>query len=446
MNFKIIIIFCLCSAALASTVEAQDVWSLEKCINYAIKNNIQIKQGEVATNYQKNLLKQSKNARLPNLNGQVSQNWGFGKTLTFPSNTYQDVNSAQSDLGFATNVPIFSGFQLSNTILMTDLNLKASMEDLEKAKNDITMNIASSYLEVLFAKDLIKVTQDQLDVTNLQIRQINAKVEAGSLAKGSLLEIQAQAAGEELNLVNAQNQLKTAKLRLTQLLEMESQENFDVQVPVLPEIAAQSSLVSSTEVYKTALSQRPEIRGADYRVKSSKYQLKSAQGTLYPSISLYANIYDVYSNQYTDISGNAISFNDQIKNNQRKGVGLQMNIPIFNRLQNRVQISNAQLQVLKSELDLEGAKKLLRSDIETAQTNATGALNRFNSNQKAVSSMREAFRYSQEKFNVGMVNAVEYNTAKTQLSKAESDLLQAKYEFIFRTKILDFYRGMPITL
>jgi outer membrane protein len=154
----------------------------------------------------------------------------------------------------------------------------------------------------------------------------------------------------------------------------------------------------------------------------------------------------VYSNQYTDISGNAIPFNDQIKNNQRKGVGLQMNIPIFNRLQNRVQISNAQLQVLKSELDLEGAKKLLRSDIETAQTNATGALNRFNSNQKAVSSMREAFRYSQEKFNVGMVNAVEYNTAKTQLSKAESDLLQAKYEFIFRTKILDFYRGMPITL
>jgi outer membrane protein len=446
MNFKIIIIFCLCSAALVSTVEAQDVWSLEKCINYAIKNNIQIKQGEVATNYQKNLLKQSKNARLPNLNGQVSQNWGFGKTLTFPSNTYQDVNSAQSDLGFATNVPIFSGFQLSNTILMTDLNLKASMEDLEKAKNDITMNIASSYLEVLFAKDLIKVTQDQLDVTNLQIRQINAKVEAGSLAKGSLLEIQAQAAGEELNLVNAQNQLKTAKLRLTQLLEMESQENFDVQVPVLPEIAAQSSLVSSTEVYKTALSQRPEIKGADYRVKSSKYQLKSAQGTLYPSISLYANIYDVYSNQYTDISGNAIPFNDQIKNNQRKGVGLQMNIPIFNRLQNRVQISNAQLQVLKSELDLEGAKKLLRSDIETAQTNATGALNRFNSNQKAVSSMREAFRYSQEKFNVGMVNAVEYNTAKTQLSKAESDLLQAKYEFIFRTKILDFYRGMPITL
>ena len=189
---------------------------------------------------------------------------------------------------------------------MTDLNLKASMEDLEKAKNDITMNIASSYLEVLFAKDLIKVTQNQLDVTNFQIRQINAKVEAGSLAKGSLLEIQAQAAGEELNLVNAQNQLKTAKLRLTQLLEMESQENFDVQVPVLPEIAAQSSLVSSTEVYKTALSQRPEIKGADYRVKSSKYQLKSAQGTLYPSISLYANLYDVYSNQYTDISGNAI--------------------------------------------------------------------------------------------------------------------------------------------
>ena len=136
---------------------------------------------------------------------------------------------------------------------MTELNLKASMEDLEKAKSDITMNIASSYLEVLFAKDLIKVSQNQLDITNLQIKQINAKVEAGSLAKGSLLEIQAQAAGEELNLVNAQNQLKTAKLRLTQLLEMESQEKFDVEVPVLPELLAQTSLVTATDVYKTAL-------------------------------------------------------------------------------------------------------------------------------------------------------------------------------------------------
>ncbi len=440
------IVACLISTIPVSAVWAQEVWSLDKCINYALTNNIQVKQGVIATQYQKNQLTQSKLARLPNLNGQASQNWNYGKTLTFPSNTYQDVNSAESNFGFATNIPIFSGFQISSTISMTDLNLKASMEDLEKAKNDITMNIASSYLEILFAKDLIKVSQDQLDVTNLQIKQINAKVEAGSLARGSLLEIQAQAAGEELNLVNAQNQLKLAKLRLTQLLEIEFSENFDIEVPVLPEIQSQTSVIQANTVYQTALSERPEIKGADYRVKSSRYQLRTAQGVLYPSISFYANLYDVYNNRYTDNEGNTIGFNDQIKNNQRKGIGFQMSIPIFNRWQYRTQVANARLQVSKTELDLENAKKILRSDIETAQTNAVAAMNRYISNQKAVTSMKEAFRYAQEKFNVGMVNAVDYNTVKNNLAKAESDLLQAKYEFIFRSKILDFYRGMPINL
>jgi len=439
------LITCLFVAALGNSLHAQELWSLEKCINYALINNIQIKQGVVSTQYQQNQLKQSKFARLPNLNAQLSQNMNYGRSLTY-LNTYKNVNSSESDFGLGTTVPLFAGFQINNTISMTDLNLKASMEDLEKAKSDITMNIASTYLEILFAKDLVNVSQNQLEITNLQIKQINEKVEAGSLARGSLLEIQAQAAGEELNLVNAQNQVKLAKLRLTQLLEIESQENFDVEVPTFPEILAQTSLVTATDVYKTALSLRPEIKGADYRLKSSKYQLKTAQGSLFPTISLYANFYNLYNNQYTDINGNYISFSDQLQNNQRKSLGVQMNIPFFTRLQSRTQINNARLQVLKTELDLESAKKLLRSDIETAQTNAIAAMNRYISNQKAVSSMKEAFRYSQEKFNVGMVNAVEYNTAKTQLAKAESDLLQAKYEFIFRTKILDFYRGMPITL
>ncbi|HEY3390641.1 MAG TPA: TolC family protein, partial [Prolixibacteraceae bacterium] len=184
----------------------------------------------------------------------------------------------------------------------------------------------------------------------------------------------------------------------------------------------------------------------DLRYQSSQFQLKMAQGALYPTISLYANIYDSYNNKYTDVNGKNIAFSDQLRNNQRKGIGAQMNIPIFTRFANKLQIDNARLQVLNTELELENSKKLLRSDIETAQTTAIAALNRFNSNQKAVSSMREAFRYSEEKFGVGLVNAVEYNTAKTKLAKSESDLLQAKYEFIFRTKILDFYRGLPLTL
>jgi len=431
--------------ALFASLHAQEVWSLEKCINYALDNNIKIKQGFISTEYQQNQLKQSKNSRLPNLTGQMSQNLNFGRSLGY-DNTYKNINSAQTDFGVGTNVPVFQGFQIANNISKLELDFQASVSDLEKAKSDISVNIASTYLEILFAKDLVKVSEDQLTVTNLQIKQINEKVEAGSLARGSLLEIQAQAAGEELNLVNAKNQLQLAKLRLTQLLELPVQESFDIEVPMLPEISAQASIVSSGEVYKSALLTRPEIKGADLRYQSSQYQLKMAQGALYPTISLYANIYDSYNNQYKDVNGSDIAFSKQLKNNQRKGVGAQMNIPIFTRFQNRLQIDNARLQVLNTELELENTKKLLRSDIETAQTNAIAALNRFISNEKAVYSMKEAFRYSEEKFGVGLVNAVEYNTSKTKLAKSESDLLQAKYEFIFRTKILDFYRGLPLTL
>jgi len=426
--------------ALFASLHAQEVWSLQKCIDYAQDNNIKIKQGVITTEYQQNQLKQAKFSRLPNLNGQFSQGFSFGRNLTYPGNTYEDVNTSQTDFGISTSVPIFQGWYITNNISKLDLDFQASVADLAKAKSDISVNIASTYLEILFAKDLVKVSEDQLLVTNLQIKQITEKVDAGSLARGSLLEIEAQAAGEELNLVNAQNQLKIARLRLTQLLELPSNDAFDVEVPILPEIAAEASIVTSVEVYKSALLTRPEIKGADLRYQSSQFQLKMAKGALFPTVSFYASFNDIYNSQ------NPITFSDQIKNNQRKSIGAQMNIPIFTRFQNKLQIDNARLQVLNTELELENTKKLLRSDIETAQTSAIAALNRFNSNQKAVSSMKEAFRYSEEKFGVGLVNAVEYNTAKTKLAKSESDLLQAKYEFIFRTKILDFYRGLPLTL
>ena len=428
-----------------SLIQAQQVWSLEKCINYALDNNIKIKQGAIATEYQKNQLQETKFSRLPSLNGQTSQNMNFGRSLTY-ENTYKDINSSETNFGLGVSLPVFQGFQITNNISKLELDLQASVEDLSKAKSDISVNIASTYLEILFAKDLVLVSTNQLEITRLQIKQINEKVEAGSLAKGNLLDIEAQAAGEELNLVNAKNQLQLAKLKLAQLLELSLKESFDIETPSFPEISAQASIVAANEVYNAALLTRPEIKGADLRFQSSKFQLKMAQGLQYPTVNLYANVYDTYNNKYTDRDGKNIAFSDQLKNNQRKGVGLQMNIPIFNKFQTKYQIDNARLQVLNTGLELEGAKKLLRSDVETAQTNAIAALNRFTSNQKAVSAMREAFRYSSEKFAVGLVNTVEYNTAKTKLAKAESDLLQAKYEFIFRTKILDFYRGLPLVL
>ena len=431
--------------ALFASLHAQELWTLDKCINYAHDNNIQIKQSTLNTQYQLNMLKEKKNSRLPNLNGQVSQNLNFGRSLTY-LNTYENVNSSQTDFGLGTQLTIFQGMQMNNAIKKTEFDLKASFEDLAKAKDDLSLNIASTFLEILFAKELVKVSEDQILITNQQLKQSQEKVNAGSLASGALLEIEAQAAREELNIVDAKNQLQIAKLKLAQMLEIVFTDKFDVEIPTLPELGALSSVTNSQDVYLTAVKQRPEIRGAEYRYQSTEIQLKMAQGVFYPTLSFYANYYNNYNNKYTDIKGAKISFSDQLSNNQRKGLGLQMNIPIFNRFNTKLNVDNAKIQMLNTQLELEGTKKVLRQEIETAQTTAITSFNRFKSTEKAVASMQEAFRYSEEKFNVGMVNAVDYNLAKTNLLKASSDLLRAKYEFIFRSKILDFYKGIPITL
>jgi len=431
--------------ALFASLHAQELWTLDKCINYAHDNNIRIKQSTLNTQYQLNMLKEKKNSRLPNLNGQVSQNLNFGRSLTY-LNTYENVNSSQTDFGLGTQLTVFQGMQINNAIKKTEFDLKASFEDLAKAKDDLSLNIASTFLEILFAKELVKVSEDQILITNQQLKQSQEKVNAGSLASGALLEIEAQAAREELNLVDAKNQLQIAKLKLAQMLEIVFTDKFDVEIPILPEIGSQSSVTNSQDVYLTALKQRPEIRGAEYRYQSTEMQLKMAQGVFYPTLSFYANYYNNYNNKYKDTKGTSISFGDQLSNNQRKGLGLQLNIPIFNRFFTKLQVDNAKIQMLNIQLDLEGTKKVLRQEIETAQTTAITSFNRFKSTEKAVASMQEAFRYSEEKFNVGMVNAVDYNLAKTNLLKASSDLLRAKYEFIFRSKILDFYKGIPITL
>jgi outer membrane protein len=431
--------------ALFASLQAQELWTLEKCVNYAHQNNIQIKQSELNTKYQENNLKGAKSSRLPNMNGQISQNQNFGRSLTY-DNTYVNVNSGQTDFGLGTQMTVYQGMQISNSIKKTELDLKASIEDLSKAKDDISLNIASTFLEILFAKELVKVSEEQIGITKQQLQQSQEKVNAGSLAKGALLDIEAQLAREELNLVDARSQLQLAKLKLAQMLELVYSESFDVQIPSLPEVGAQASVIAAQDIYLTALKQRPEVRASEYRLQSTEYQLKMAMGAYYPTLTFYANYYNLYNNQYKDANRDPITFGNQLSNNARKGLGLQMNIPIFNRLQSKVQVDNAKIQMLNTKLELEGTKKVLRQEIETAQTTAFTSFNRFKSSEKAVVSLQEAFRYSEEKFNVGMVNAVEYNTAKTRLLKASSDLLRAKYEFIFRSKILDFYKGIPITL
>jgi outer membrane protein len=276
-------------------------------------------------------------------------------------------------------------------------------------------------------------------------------VDAGSLAKGSLLEIEAQYAREELNVVNAKNRLQLAYLSLYQLLELPSTESFVIEKPVLPEIGANESLLNAMDVFKNAVEVRPAVKSAEYKLESARNQLAIAKGSKLPSLSLNGNYYNFYNNKYAYPEppigiGGKIPLSDQIKSNERYGFGVTLSIPVFNRFQARTGVANSQIQLENTELQLQNTKNVLRKEIEQAYTNAFAAFKRYIANQKTVVSSKEAFRYTEEKFNVGMINSVEYNQSKNNLSTAQSDLLQAKYEYIFRTKILDFYNGRSIKL
>jgi outer membrane protein len=427
------------------SANSQNVWSLQKCIDYALENNIQIKQQQLNTKFYENQVSQAKSNRLPNLNAQFGNDNSFGRSLTY-DNTYKNVNSSSISGGASTNLTIFNGFQLSNTIDKQELDFQATLKDLQKAKDDMMLNIAGMYLQILFSEELVIVDEAQIEVTKQQLSRTQQLVEAGSLAKGAQLEIEAQMAREELQMVNDKNNMQLSYLGLYQMLELPIAESFKIEKPVLPEIKANLSMANSIDVFNNAMNVRPEIQAAQLRVKSAEKDLEIAKGNQYPSLSFNANYYNLYNNKYTDLTGEKIAFGDQLKNNGRSSLGLTLGIPIFNRFQVKNGISNAEMQIQDYQYRLQTSSNTLRKEIEQAYTNALAALNRYMSTEKAVESMQEAFRYVEEKFNVGMVNSVDYNLQKNQLTSAQSQLLQAKYEYIFRTKILDFYNGIPIEL
>lgn len=428
-----------------TSARAQETWSLQKCIDYALQNNIQIKQQTLNSKYYNNQLNQAKYNRLPNLNAGLSNNQNFGRSLAY-DNTYQNVNSNQTSGNLSTNITIWNGFTLTNQIRMADMDLQASLQETQKAKDDIMLNIAAAYLEILYADEMVTVSSELQKITQLQIDRTTKLVEAGSLAKGSLLEIEAQYAREEVDVVNAQNRLQLAYLSLYQLLEVPSTESFKIEKPSLPEIGANITMLNSMDVFRKSVEIMPSVKGAAFKLESARKQLLVAKGNLMPSFSFGGNYYNLYNNMYKDRNGDKIPFSEQLKSNERWGFGVNLNIPIFNHYQARTGVSNAQIQLENSELQLQSTKNLLRKDIEQAYTNALAAFKRYIANQKTVVASKEAFRYTEEKFNVGMINSVEYNQSKNNLTKTQSDLLQAKYEYIFRTKILDYYNGQPIQL
>ena len=421
-------------------VQAQETWDLQRCISHAIEHNLSIKQKEAARDQSQVELNTAQWSRLPNLNGNVGQSFNFGRALQ-ADNTYGNRNTRNANFSLGTNIPLFTGMQIPNNIALSKLNLKAATEDLAKAKEDISIQVASYFLQVLFNEELMKVARSQVKLSQEQLNKKVAFFKNGKASEAEVLEAKSRLAQDELSVVQAENNYQLALLDLSQLLELPSPENFRISVPDIQDYSADLTLPE--EVYAQALMNKPAIKAAQYRLQGAEKSIHIAQSAYYPQLSFGAGI----GTNYYHLSGieNA-SFSTQWRENMNKYLQVSLNVPIFNRFQTRNRVKSARIQHTALSWQLEESKKALYKEIQQAYYNALAAESKYKSSQSASESAEASFQLMSEKYANGKASATEYNEMRTAWMKTLSDGIQAKYEFVYRSKILDFYKGVPLTL
>ena len=448
---KRIILTAIIGCLLCSGIDAQDKpkqWTLEECIRYATAHNISLKQQEQEEEAREIELNTSQNSWLPNLNAYASQNFDFGRTPS-REGVIVDRNSANSSFGLQLSMPLFDGFKIPNNIAVRKLNLLAAAEALNRAKDDLAVGVASYFLQALYNKEILTIAKLQVELTREQEQRTDALVTSGRVPMSQLYDIRAQLARDEVTLVEAANNVSLALLDLAQVLELERLgTDFDIVQPELQDVVADNmkSLLSPDAIYDNAVTYKPQIREQEYLVESRKKMLQVAQGNYYPTLNFQAS----YSNGYYRYFGSddyvSIPFSDQLTQNERKTIGLSLSIPIFNRFEVRNNVRLARVGIFNQELMMENSRKALYKEIQQAYFNATAAQEKYIASEKSVAASKEAFTYAEERYASGRSTVFEYNESKTKYAQSLSEQAQAKYNFIFRARILDFYNGIPITL
>ena len=427
-----------------SAAAQQRQWSLRECCDYAVANNISIRQQENQCRQEEIQLSTSKNSRLPDLSGSVSQNFSFGRGLT-ADNTYSNTNTSSTSFSLGTSVPIFTGFQIPNQIKLNQLNLEAATADLEKAKNDIRMQVAQAYVQILYDIEIADVAHRQISIDSAQVARLQAFVKNGKASEAELSQQRATLANSTLTATQADNNTRLALLALTQLLELPSPEGFNIVRPDLDDLdnlARLENLPAPDAIYAEALGIKPEILSQQLKLKGTEYSIKIAQAGNYPTLSLSGGL---GTNYYTTSGFKADGFGSQLKNNFSQYIGLNLNVPIFNRFQTRNSIRTARINQENQQLALDNTKKTLYQDIQKVYYNALNAQAKEQASKQAVATANDAFHLTQAKYENGKATITEFNESKNNYLKAESDLVQARYENIYQQALIAFYRGKDMS-
>ncbi len=456
-------------------------WTLQECIDYALENNLNVQRTRLTVQTSDISLQQSRMALLPNANATGNFGWNWGRSIDPTTNLFvENQRIAASNGTISSTIPVFNGFNLRNTIKQNQMAFEASQKDLERTQNDVIFNVITFYTNVLFNRELLENARKQLNSTEQQVEQTSKQVDAGALPKANLLDLLAQKATNELNMVNAENNYKLSKIQLKQVLLLPPESDVDI---VVPEINVEENVldVTALEVYEIALNNMPEIQSANLNQKSADWGVKAARGNLYPSLSLSGGMTTRYSDATADLprfvpdggepttalepvgfvegtnqvvldeveipSGSVVqgySFGDQVDDNLSRFVQFNVSIPIFNGFQARAGIQRAIINQEQAGIDLKDAKYQLWQTIEQAYNDVVAASKSYTASLKQVEAREESFRVTKQRYDFGAVNFVDYQIAENDLFQAQSDLLRAKYDYIFKLKILDFYQGKPL--
>lgn len=428
---NILIAMLLCSMV----ANAQERWSLEKCISHAIENNISIKQQQNAIERSEIELNTAKMNLLPSVNASASQSWSFGRGLTM-DNTYVNRNTASTSFDISGNVTLFAGMQKINSIKARKLNLEAATADLQRVKEDMSINVAQAYLQTLYAAEMLQVAKRQVELSKNVLEQKQKMMQNGKASESDVAEARAAVSRDELSIVQAENDYNLALLDLSQLLELPSPENFVIEEP--DTVAQLMAIATIDEVYADALRNKAIIKGDETRIVAAEKSVSIARGGHSPTLNLSGG---VGTNYYKTSGYTHESFGDQLDQNLSKYVALSLNIPIFNRFATRNEVRTARCQVENLNMQLNADKKALYKEVQQAYYNAVASESKYGSSLSAEESAQVAFNLVTKKFDNGKATQTEYDQSRTQWLKAVADRIQAKYEYIFRAKILEYYRG-----
>ena len=465
--FSLLVLGIICTKGLAQDSLGL---SLQQCIDLALKNNIAVKQSGLLMDRSGIAAQQAKSNVLPDLNGNAGFGWNQGRTIDPFTNTYINQQLTSSSLGLNSNVVLFSGLQLHNAIKQTALAFEASKQEFEQSKNTTTVNVILTYLQILNAEDLLTIAKNQADVTRKKVERMQVLVKEGVVGQYQLSDLSGQLAGEELNIINSENSLQVTRLTLCQLLNIPMNPNLKLK---RGELQTPSGLYEqgAEQVYQTALTDFAAIKAADLRVKSFNKQVKVAQSRFFPTLSFGANIGSNYSSaalqsvpgalfeantgQYIKINGTQydvfrqdqnfnyqkVRYFKQLDNNLGNYYGFQLQVPLFNNLQVRNQVRVAKIDLKNAQLENENMKLTLRQNIETAYLNMASNFERFKKLTSQVADFEISFKAAEIRFNTGVINSAEYLLVKNNFDRARMNLITASYEYLLRTKILDFYQG-----